>query len=302
LRGFTDNDPQISQIPQIRKNLWNLWIVFPVSTSATSWPAVSSNRCRVEDRDGKAAEIRRVERKQPSDSVTLHRRHETDVVRSEAGHDVPLFSSLEFRNLLGRFLDVCNAVAYAHSRGVLHRDLKPGNVMLGQFGETLVVDWGLAKVVGRSEPGAGEGTLIASEFPGTRREGALTDKEKNQVHAWKLVAGRTYVIDLESDAFDAFLRLEDPAGKLLAENDDISPTNQNSRLVFTPKADGSYRIVATSFQEAGTGPYTLRVREFPTTKAGGPDGAPSSPLQPKNRTQRLDPTDRNPLTPCDQTQ
>jgi tetratricopeptide (TPR) repeat protein len=100
------------------------------------------------------------------------------------------------------------------------------------------------------------------QFPGTRREGALTDKGKSQVHPWKMVAGRTYVIDLESAAFDAFLRLEDPTGKLLAENDDISPTNQNSRLVFTPKADGSYRVVATSFQEAGTGPYTLRVREF----------------------------------------
>jgi serine/threonine-protein kinase len=52
---------------------------------------------------------------------------------------------LELRQLLRRFVDVCNAVAYAHSRGVLHRDLKPSNVMLGKFGETLVVDWGLAK-------------------------------------------------------------------------------------------------------------------------------------------------------------
>src|SRR6185437_2502671 len=59
--------------------------------------------------------------------------------------------ALALRGLLMRFLDVCNAVAYAHSRGVLHRDLKPGNIMLGPFGETLVVDWGLAKVVGRSE-------------------------------------------------------------------------------------------------------------------------------------------------------
>ena len=59
------------------------------------------------------------------------------------------FRSLEFRGLLGRFVDVCQAVEYAHSRGILHRDLKPGNVMLGRHGETLVVDWGLAKAVGR---------------------------------------------------------------------------------------------------------------------------------------------------------
>jgi serine/threonine-protein kinase len=68
---------------------------------------------------------------------------------------------LALRGLLGRFVAVCNAVAYAHSRGVLHRDLKPSNVMLGPYGETLVVDWGLAKVVGRpaGSNGASEGTL-----------------------------------------------------------------------------------------------------------------------------------------------
>ncbi len=59
--------------------------------------------------------------------------------------------ALALRGLLGRFVAVCNAIAYAHARGVLHRDLKPGNVMLGKYGETLVVDWGLAKVMGRGQ-------------------------------------------------------------------------------------------------------------------------------------------------------
>jgi eukaryotic-like serine/threonine-protein kinase len=58
---------------------------------------------------------------------------------------------IEFRQLLRRFLDVCDAIDYAHSRGVLHRDLKPANIMLGRYGETLVVDWGLAKVIGKND-------------------------------------------------------------------------------------------------------------------------------------------------------
>jgi serine/threonine-protein kinase len=67
------------------------------------------------------------------------------------GANAPRSPEFEFRGLLTRFVAVCNTVAYAHSRGILHRDLKPSNIMLGKYSETLVIDWGLAKPVGRPE-------------------------------------------------------------------------------------------------------------------------------------------------------
>jgi len=86
------------------------------------------------------------------------------------------------------FLRICDAVAFAHARGVLHRDLKPGNVMVGAFGEVLVMDWGLAKILREQSaevpeedpeatilhtPEASDGLVVATEATQVTGQGTV---------------------------------------------------------------------------------------------------------------------------------
>ncbi len=107
------------------------------------------------------------------------------------------------QRLLQIFLKICDGVAYAHSRGVLHRDLKPENIMIGEFGEVLVMDWGLAKLVDAAErPGAPgrEDELIVDSGSGAPTvygtvKGTLSYMSPEQA------AGRTDAIDARSDVY-----------------------------------------------------------------------------------------------------
>lgn len=66
--------------------------------------------------------------------------------------------------LLPNFVALCNAIAYAHSHGVVHRDIKPANVMLGRFGETLVIDWGLSKFRGDDAERSASADAFSGDF------------------------------------------------------------------------------------------------------------------------------------------
>jgi hypothetical protein len=96
----------------------------------------------------------------------------------------------------------------------------------------------------------------------TRYRGSLSPVKLEQVHEQWMGAGGICVIDMHSQQFDAYLRLEDDQRGKLAENNDITPDNLDSRIMFTPSTSGVFRIVATSYQQRGRGAYGLTIREL----------------------------------------
>ncbi len=118
------------------------------------------------------------------------------------GHD----RDMEQFRLLQIFLSLCQTVAYAHSRGVLHRDLKPENVMLGSFGETLLLDWGIAKVMGKPEANAAPGEVEA-EYVRLQEAGADTETRAGTIMGslWfmspEVASGKNSEVDQRSDVY-----------------------------------------------------------------------------------------------------
>lgn len=124
-----------------------------------------------------------------SDAIQRHH------AQRRAGHA----DRLSLPRLLNAFVNVCEALAYAHSRGVIHRDLKPQNVVLGGYGEVIVLDWGLAKVMGESDDDAPPIALSPDAQTDLTRAGATFGTPAYM--APEQAAGRIDLIDPRTDIF-----------------------------------------------------------------------------------------------------
>jgi serine/threonine protein kinase len=99
---------------------------------------------------------------------------------------------------MGAYVTVCHAIAYAHSRAVVHRDIKPQNIMVGQFGETYVLDWGLARVKGKKDPRA-QDLKLAPDITGNVLEGGAIGTPSYM--SPEQAEGRVEIIDERSDVW-----------------------------------------------------------------------------------------------------
>ncbi|MEA2012540.1 MAG: protein kinase [Verrucomicrobiota bacterium] len=88
-----------------------------------------------------------------------------EIIRKLDANDQDYINKYPLRKLILIFRKVCDAIAYAHSRRIIHRDLKPENIMVGDFGEVLLLDWGLAKYC--SEEVNEKGTRTVANFDET---------------------------------------------------------------------------------------------------------------------------------------
>jgi serine/threonine protein kinase/tetratricopeptide (TPR) repeat protein len=179
--------------------------------------------------------------------------------------------SVAFRHLLQRFIAVCQAIGYAHTRKVIHRDIKPANVMVGTFGETLVVDWGLAKALDDS-PSA-EQLLRAASANGLRHDPEATELPDHMTMAGTAVGTPAYMAP------------EQASGRI----DIIGPEADIYSLGAT-----LYAILTGKSPFSGNATETLdKVRrgEFPPPQALDPEVPPpldavcrkAMALQPENR-------------------
>ncbi len=164
----------------------------------------------------------------------------------DAGRPLPEPRSLPAR--LDQFLKVCDAISYAHAKGVVHRDLKPSNIMIGAFGEVYVMDWGIARIAGEpvtvsASPADSSETMVERPHDATAtRDGQLVGTPAYM--APEQARGQVHLLDGRSDQF--------ALGVILRELVTLTPSYpQVDKLADMLALAGEARLCAWERDRAG---------------------------------------------------
>jgi eukaryotic-like serine/threonine-protein kinase len=167
-----------------------------------------------------------------------------EVLDAHANQDLVALARFPRQRLLRAFADVCLAMEYAHERGIVHRDLKPTNIMLGDFGEVYVIDWGIARIAGETEPVVETRAVTAVEGvtqPGTRL-GTPGYMSPEQIENPADIDGRADIYALGCILFEILagkpLHPTGPAGMISAtEGRDARPSQSAPDRDIPPELD-----------------------------------------------------------------
>ena len=149
----------------------------------------------------------------------VHGRSLSAILRSQARGDTTMIDEYSLMQLMSILRQVCLAVAYVHAQGVLHRDLKPSNVMIGEYGEVVIIDWGLARAkIKRKDgppPGGGKNELVqgtpAYMSPEQARFGLPGTDERSDIYSlgailYQILALRPPYRRAKTETLQAYLR------------------------------------------------------------------------------------------------
>lgn len=206
------------------------------------------------------------------------------VLKSLREGDAQAAKEFSLPNLLTIFRKVCDAVAFAHSQKILHRDLKPENIMVGEYGEVLVMDWGLAKILG--DPMAETGERKSERQPAVEESGDFGRTLDGDVMGSpyymspEQAMGKVNLLDERSDIYSlggilyALLTLRPPLdGKSVAEiltkvkNGEITPMT-TTRRGRTKREPGEPATMGRQIPEALQAVTKKAMARFPDKRYG----------------------------------